>query len=96
MSNYGAELERKYQNKIVNRFTDKKRLNYIEYSDVKHNKQELTEASKETNWPIRSNDVIAFLRKQKYTEKQVNEALRQLKEKVYLSSPKTKHSYIHL
>lgn len=88
MSNYGAELERKYQNKIVNRFTDKKRLNYIEYSDVKHNKQELTEASKETNWPIRSNDVIAFLRKQKYTEKQVNEALRQLKEKVYLSSPK--------
>lgn len=88
MSTYAAELERAYQNKIIERFTDKKRLNYTEYADVTHSKKDLSEDSKCTSGPVREKDLVAFLESKKYSDSQIKEAVRQLKEKVYLSAPR--------
>ena len=88
MSDYISQKERQYQNEIVRLFRDK--LNYEYLGSFQYPKNSGTNLNGEKNSPIIESELRRFLssKEYRYTELQIEEAIRQTKEMARLSDSK--------
>ena len=94
MATYQEQREREYQNKLVKRFQDE--LGYKYLGNWQYAKGETVNSLGKRNSPIIDEEVRNYLKKQKkgdkktprYTERQIEDALLQLKSKARLGNAK--------
>ena len=88
MSDYISQKERQYQNEIVRLFRDK--LNYEYLGSFQYPKNSGTNLNGEKNSPIIESELRRFLssKEYRYTELQIEEAIRQTKEMARLNDSK--------
>ena len=94
MATYQEQKERDYQNKLVNRFVDELHYDYL--GNWQYAKGETVNSLGKQNSPIFDDEVRKFLKDQKkedektprYTERQIEDALFQLKSKARLGNAK--------
>ena len=94
MATYQEQREREYQNKLVKRFQDE--LGYKYLGNWQYAKGETVNSLSKQNSPILDDEVCNFLKDQKkkdgktprYTERQIEDVLYQLKSKARLGNTK--------
>ena len=94
MATYQEQREREYQNKLVKRFQDE--LGYKYLGNWQYAKGETVNSLSKQNSPILDDEVRNFLKDQKkkegktprYTERQIEDVLYQLKSKARLGNTK--------
>lgn len=86
MSNYTEQLERQYQNSIIKLFSESLEYKYL--GNFQYQNNEKVNNQGRANSPIIEEELYAYLDEAGYTDMQISEALRQLKDRARLSDRK--------
>ena len=86
MPNYTEQLERKYQNSIIKLFSESLEYKYL--GDFQYQNNAKVNNQGRVNSPIIEEELYAYLDEAGYTDMQISEALRQLKDRARLSDRK--------